>query len=73
VVAYAGLGKRLNRRNLALLAAPTLVFGLLFIHSPLHRWPVALILGGHLVLRLVYLLGAVRWWPSWPLEPMILA
>jgi len=37
-----------------------IVFGWLFLRSPQHRWPVALMLAGQVAARLIYALGAVQ-------------
>jgi PAS domain S-box-containing protein len=33
-----------------------IAFGWLFLHSPQHRWPVAIIVAGHIVIRVVFVL-----------------
>jgi signal transduction histidine kinase len=53
--------------GLALALASSLVFLWLFVRSPLHRWPAALCLCGHLVTRVGYLFDSV--WPN-PVAPM---
>ncbi len=123
VVAYAGLGRWLTRRNLALIATPPLAAAALliytnnlhrwmwteviegeylgaiyapgfwslfayvyllylvetgiliwlFVRSPLHRWPVAVILAGQLFIRIVHSLDAAGQGPRWPYDPVILA
>jgi len=53
--------------GLALALASSLVFLWLFVRSPLHRWPAALCLCGHLVTRVGYLFDSV--WEN-PVAPM---
>jgi len=45
----------------------------LFVRFPLYRWPAAVILGGSLFVRIVYILDAAGWSSRWPFDPMILA
>ncbi len=56
---------------LAFLNLPILIW--LFICSPQHRWPVALILCGQIVVRATLLLDAANANPVAPLNPTILA
>ena len=49
-----------------------LVFVWLFIRSPLHRAPIALILCGMLAMRMAYLLDAVNLNPVAPMDPTVL-
>ena len=56
---------------LAFLTLPVLIW--LFIRSPLHRWPVALILFGQLAVRAGLLLEAANANPVAPLDPTVLA
>lgn len=56
---------------LAFLSIPVLLW--LFIRSPLHRWPVALILAGKLISRAAYLVDVAAANPVAPLDPIILA
>ncbi len=56
---------------LAFLNLPILLW--LFIRSPQHRWPVALILCGQIIVRAALLLDAANANPVAPMDPTILA
>lgn len=56
---------------LAWLNLPILIW--LSIRSPLHRWPVAFVLGGQLVVRAAFLLEAANVNPVAPMNPFVLA
>jgi signal transduction histidine kinase len=56
----------------ALALASSLVFLWLFVRSPLHRWPAALCLSGHLASRVGYLFDSVWENPVAPMHAVIL-
>lgn len=66
-------GQALLAYGLALALCSSLVFLWLFLRSPLHRWPAALCLGGHVVTRAAYLLDTSDRNPVAPLDATVLA
>jgi signal transduction histidine kinase len=68
---FAPLGRALMVYGLLLAAGSSLVFLWLLVKSPLHRWPAALCLSGHLAARLGFLLDAAHTSPLGPLEATI--
>jgi signal transduction histidine kinase len=56
----------------ALAVASSLVFLWLFVRSPRHRWPAALCLCGHIVVRVSYLFDTVYPNPAAPMHATIL-
>lgn len=59
--------------GLSLVLINLVAFLWLFIHSPQHRWPVALMVVGQIIARALFMLDfATSGWPA-PLDPLILA
>jgi signal transduction histidine kinase len=65
-------GQVLTAYGFVLALASSLVFLWLFVRSPLHRWPAALCLGGHVVTRVGFLLDTADANPVAPMDPTIL-
>lgn len=53
--------------------ATVLVFLRLFLHSPLHRWPLSLVLMGMITTRIAYLFDAAGVFPFAPMDATVLA
>ena len=70
---YAVPGAILVAYALSLLLVNTVVFLWLFIRSPQHRWPVALMMFGQIAGRGAYLLDLARLPPLTPLDPTVVA
>ena len=67
------LGLAVSMLGMVLMLLATVVFLALFVRSPLHRRPVALILVGHVAPRLVYPLEAVYGVVALPFDVTLLA
>jgi signal transduction histidine kinase len=65
-------GKVLMAYGLSLAVASSLVFLWLLVRSPLHRWPAALCLGGHVAARAGFLIDTAHASPVAPLDAAIL-
>jgi signal transduction histidine kinase len=66
------LGRVLMAYGLSLAVASSLVFLWLLVRSPLHRWPAALCLGGHVAVRVGFLVDTAHANPFAPMDAAIL-